>query len=76
MSGASMEPGSAPRLSISLCGGNKNRKQIELLVLDASGVHVAEYLTALPSKEVLQAKLHETIALSRARLDRRSGDEA
>ncbi|MBB2777833.1 UNVERIFIED_ORG: hypothetical protein HNP28_003175 [Comamonas terrigena] len=26
--------------------------------------------------EVLQAKLHEAIALSRARLDNRSGDEA
>lgn len=31
---------------------------------------------ALPSKEVLQAKLHEAIALSRSRLDHRSGDEA
>jgi hypothetical protein len=31
---------------------------------------------ALPSKEVLQAKLHEAIALSRARLNHRSGDEA
>lgn len=70
------EPGEAAPLGIILCSGNKKREQIELLELDASGIHVAEYLTALPSKEVLQAKLHEAIALSRARLDNRSGDEA
>jgi hypothetical protein len=46
------------------------------LELDASGINVAEYLTALPSKEVLQARLHEAIVRSRARLDNRSGDEA
>ncbi|MBX3626351.1 MAG: DUF1016 family protein [Rhizobacter sp.] len=69
------EPGEAPPLGIILCSGHKKREQIELLELDASGIHVAEYLTALPSKEVLQAKLHEAIALSRARLDHRSGDE-
>ena len=31
---------------------------------------------AVPSKEVLQASLNEAIALLRARLDHRSGDEA
>ena len=70
------EPGEAPPLGIILCSGNKKREQIELLELDASGIHVAEYLTALPPKAVLQAKLHEAIALSRARLENRSGDEA
>ena len=69
------EPGEAPPLGIILCSGKK-REQIELLELDASGIHVAEYLTALPPKAVLQAKLHEAIALSRARLENRSGDEA
>jgi predicted nuclease of restriction endonuclease-like (RecB) superfamily len=70
------EPGEASPLGIILCSGNKRREQIELLELDASGIHVAEYLTALPPKAVLQAKLHEAIALSRARLDNRSGEEA
>ena len=70
------EPGEASPLGIILCSGNKKREQIELLELDASGIHVAEYLTALPPKAVLQAKLHEAIALSRARLENRSGDEA
>lgn len=67
------EPGESPPLGIILSSGKK-REQIELLELDASGIHVAEYLTALPPKAVLQAKLHEAIELSRARLDSRSGD--
>jgi hypothetical protein len=52
------------------------REQIELLELDANGIHVAEYLTVLPPREVLQAKLHEAIALSRARLENRGREEA
>jgi len=64
------EPGEASPLGIILCSGKK-REQIELLELDASGIHVAEYLTSLPPREVLQAKLHEAIALSRARLENR-----
>ena len=52
------------------------RERIELLELDASGIHVAEYLTTLPPREVLQAKLHEAIARSRARLENSSGEKA
>jgi hypothetical protein len=33
-----------------------------------SGIHVAEYLTVLPPKELLQAKLQEAIASARRRL--------
>lgn len=69
------EPGEAPPLGIILCSGKKE-EQIELLELDASGIHVAEYLTALPPKEVMQQKLHEAIARSRARLDNRSEEQA
>jgi predicted nuclease of restriction endonuclease-like (RecB) superfamily len=61
------EPGEAPPLGIILCTGKK-REQIELLELDRSGIHVAEYLTVLPPREVLQAKLHESIANARQRL--------
>lgn len=43
--------------------------QIELLELDASGIHVAEYLTVLPPPEVLQRKLHEAIETARARIE-------
>ena len=34
----------------------------------AGGIHVAEYLTELPPKEVLRQKLHAAIELSRKRL--------
>lgn len=64
------ETDEAPPLGIILCSGKK-QEQIELLELDASGIHVAEYLTALPPKEVLQAKLHQAIERSRARLENR-----
>lgn len=64
------EAGEAPPLGIILCSGKK-QEQIELLELDASGIHVAEYLTALPPKEVLQAKLHQAIERSKARLENR-----
>ena len=55
-------------LGIILCA-EKNREQVELLELGASGIHVAEYLTALPPREVLQARLHAAIEQSRARFD-------
>ena len=55
------EPDELPPLGIILCAG-KDQEQIELLELDQAGIHVAEYLTALPSKELLQQKLHQAIA--------------
>lgn len=67
------EPGEAPPLGIFLCSGKK-QELIELLELDASGIHVAEYLTELPPKALLQQKLHEAITRSRQRLDNRSAD--
>lgn len=57
-----------------LCSGHKKREQIELLESGASGIHVADYLTVLRPKDVLQAKLHEAVTLSRARLESRSGE--
>ena len=54
----------ASPLGIILCAG-KNTEQIELLELGRSGIHVAEYLTELPPKDVLKRKLHEAIARSK-----------
>ena len=59
------EPDELPPLGIILCAGKKS-EQIELLEMDRSGIHVAEYLTALPSRKVLGEKLH--LAAERARL--------
>ncbi len=47
-------------IGIILCTGKKN-EQIELLELEKSGIHVAQYLTVLPPKEILQAKLHQAL---------------
>ncbi|SFU57712.1 PDDEXK nuclease domain-containing protein [Halomonas korlensis] len=67
------ETGEEPPLGIILCSGKK-KEQIELLELDASGIHVAEYLTVLPPRDVLQARLHEAVEHSRARLAQRAVD--
>ena len=61
-------------LGLILCAG-KNREAVELLELEKSSIHVAEYLTALPPREVLERKLHEAVASARARLAHRKGDE-
>ena len=55
-------------LGIILCTGASPR-QIELLELDAAGIHVAEYLTELPAQEVLERKLQDAIAAARLRFD-------
>jgi predicted nuclease of restriction endonuclease-like (RecB) superfamily len=60
------QPGEEPPLGLILCAGH-DAEQIELLELGASGIHVAEYLTGLPDRKLLQQKLHAAVELSRAR---------
>ena len=62
------QPGEESPLGIILCAGKKE-EQIELLKLGHSGIHVAEYLTALPPRELLQQELHDAIKISQARLE-------
>ena len=68
------QPDEQSPLGIILCAGKKT-EQIELLELGQSGIHIAEYLTALPPRELLQQKLHAAITLSRARFLNKGGDE-
>ena len=68
------QSGEQPPLGLILCSG-KQREQIELLELDQAGIHVAEYLTALPSKELLREKLHKAIKHARQRLENQSESE-
>lgn len=68
------ESGENPPLGIILCTGKK-QEQIELLELDKSGIHVAEYLTVLPPRETLEAKLHQSIAKARQRLQKDQGED-
>ncbi len=55
-------------LGIILCA-EKRHEQVELLQLKDSGIHVAEYLTELPSQEILQHKLQEAIQLAEAKFE-------
>lgn len=62
-------------IGLILCAG-KNDEHIELLQLDQSNIRVAEYLTQLPPKTVLQAKLHQAIEIATQRLLRANDDRA
>lgn len=39
----------------------------ELIVLEKSSIHVAQYLTVLPPREILEAKLHQVIENAKAK---------
>lgn len=54
-------------IGLILCAG-KNEEHVELLQLDQSNIRVAEYLTVLPEKALLQQKLHEAVEYARNRL--------
>jgi hypothetical protein len=62
------QPNEESPVGLILCTG-KNTECIELLELDKAGIHVAEYLTALPPKELLREKLLQAIEEAKLRLD-------
>jgi len=64
------EEGEASPLGLILCAEGSH-EQIELLELDKTSIHVAEYLTELPPKEVLERKLRAAIEAARAQLGQR-----
>lgn len=68
-----MEAGEEQPLGLLLCteGGDE---QIELLQLDKSGIKVAQYMTELPSKELLQRQLHKGLEAARQRWENRLED--
>ncbi|MGE8230286.1 Putative nuclease YhcG [uncultured Comamonas sp.] len=68
------EPEEASPLGIILCTGKK-REQIELLELDKSGIHVAEYLTSLPPRAVLGEKLQQATERARLQIEQRQPGE-
>lgn len=61
-------PGEEEPLGIILCA-HKEQEEIELLELDKSQIHVAEYLVELPPKALLESKLHQAITAAKARLE-------
>jgi predicted nuclease of restriction endonuclease-like (RecB) superfamily len=64
-----LREGELPPIGLILCTG-KNEEHVELLQLDKANIRVAEYLTDLPSRELLQQKLHESIARARQKFPR------
>jgi len=65
-----IEEGEASPLGLILCAEGSH-EQIELLELDKTSIHVAEYLTELPPKELLERKLRAAIETARAQLGQR-----
>jgi len=55
-------------IGLILCAG-KSTEQIELLQLNQSGIKVAEYLTELPERKLLEEKLHRAVIQARKRLE-------
>jgi predicted nuclease of restriction endonuclease-like (RecB) superfamily len=60
-----------PPIGLILCA-DKSAEHVRLLRLDAAGIRVAQYLTELPPREVLERKLHDAIRLAREQLARRT----
>lgn len=50
-------------IGLILCSG-KNEEHIELMQLEQANIKVAEYLTLLPSQEILKEKLHRAVAIA------------
>ena len=61
-------------IGLILCAG-KNEEHVELLELGRSNIRVASYMTELPPKKVLEAKLHLAIEAARNRLAIRKMEE-
>ncbi len=57
-------------IGLILCTG-KNEEHIELMQLNKSNIRVAEYLTLLPPKELLQEKLHKAIEIAKNKFPNR-----
>ena len=70
-----LREGELPPIGLILCTG-KNEEHVELLQLDKANIRVAEYLTDLPSRELLQQKLHESIARARQKFPRHDAIES
>jgi hypothetical protein len=57
-------------IGLVLCAGKK-RETVELLALEDSGIRVAEYMTELPPRKVLEQKLHTAIEQAKRQFQNR-----
>ena len=68
------QPGEEAPIGLVLCAGS-SVGHVELLELEASSIRVAEYLTELPPREVLEQKLKAAVEIARERLAARKAGE-
>jgi len=61
------KPGEKAPIGLILCAG-KRQETIELLNLERSGIQVSSYWTEALPKQEMERKLHQAVALARARL--------
>lgn len=59
-----------PPIGLVLCAGKK-KETVELLALENSGIRVAEYMTELPPRKVLEQKLHKAIEQAKMEFENR-----
>ncbi|MDP7008172.1 MAG: PDDEXK nuclease domain-containing protein [Phycisphaerales bacterium] len=71
-----LQEGENPPIGIILCTGKKESgEQIQMLELRESRIHVAEYLTDLPSQEEFQKQLHNSIQRAKKLTERESQED-
>jgi predicted nuclease of restriction endonuclease-like (RecB) superfamily len=61
------QAGEEEPVGLVLCAG-KSAEHVALMRLEESGIRVAQYMTELPPRELLERKLHEAIVLARRQL--------
>lgn len=59
-------------IGLILCA-ESNKEQVELLEMHKDGILVAEYLTVMPPKKELEAKLHQLLLEAKERIERNKG---
>ena len=64
-----MEKGEESPLGLLLCTEG-SEEQIELLQLDKSGIKVAQYLTELPPRELLQLQIRKSLETVKANMNK------
>ena len=64
------QAGELPPIGLVLCAGKK-RETVELLALENSSIRVAEYMTELPPRDVLERKLHTAIEQAKKKFENR-----
>jgi len=62
-----MRAGEEDPLGLILCA-EKSDERVEVFELATRGIRIAEYLTQLPPKKILEQKLHDAVRLAQARL--------